>query len=51
MSLHARNIAATVGASGDEVDQVAAVLVKERKVRMDRAKEVLDELRSRKAPR
>ena len=51
MSLHARNIAATVGATGEEVDQVAAILVKERKVRMDRAKEVLDELRSRKGGR
>ena len=45
MSLHARNIAATVGATGDEIDRVAEVLVKERKVRMDRAKEVLDEFR------
>jgi hydroxymethylglutaryl-CoA reductase len=48
MSLHARNIAATVGATGSEVDQVAEVLVKERKVRMDRAKEVLAELRAKK---
>jgi len=48
MSLHARNIAATVGAIGTEVDQVAQILVKERKVRMDRAKEVLTELRDRK---
>jgi hydroxymethylglutaryl-CoA reductase len=47
MGLHARNIAATVGATGDEIDRVAEVLVKERKVRMDRAKEVLDELRGR----
>src|SRR5207249_1283208 len=49
MSLHARNVAATVGAVGEEVDRVAEILVKERKVRMDRAKEVLSELRSRKA--
>jgi len=48
MSLHARNIAATVGAVGDEVERVAAVLVKEKKVRMDRAKEVLAELRGQK---
>ena len=45
MGLHARNIAATVGAVGDEIDRVAEVLVKERKVRMDRAKEVLDAIR------
>lgn len=48
MGLHARNIAVTVGAVGDEIDQVSAVLVRERKVRMDRAKEVLDEVRKRK---
>src|SRR6266581_3333889 len=47
MSLHARNIAATVGATGDEVEQVAQLLVKERKVRMDRAKEILDEMRKK----
>jgi len=48
MSLHARNIAATVGATGDEVEQVAQLLVKERKVRMDRAKEILDEMRKKR---
>ena len=48
MALHARNIAATVGAVGDEVDAVSEVLVRERKVRMDRAKEVLDDLRKRR---
>jgi hydroxymethylglutaryl-CoA reductase len=44
MSLHARNIAVTAGASGDLVDAVAAQMVKERKVRVDRAKEILDQL-------
>jgi len=48
MGLHARNIAATVGAVGDEIDRVADALVKEGKVRMDRAKEILDELRDAK---
>ena len=48
MGLHARNIAATVGAVGDEIDQVAAAVVKEGKVRMDRAKEILDEIRKGK---
>ncbi len=47
MGLHARNIAATVGALGDEVDRVAEALVAEGKVRMDRAKEILDHLRKR----
>jgi hydroxymethylglutaryl-CoA reductase len=45
MSLHARNIAATVGAKGGEIDRVSEILVQEKKVRMDRAKEVLEELR------
>lgn len=48
MELHARNIAMMVGAVGDEVDRVAEVLVKEKKVRMDRAKEVLAEIRAGK---
>jgi hydroxymethylglutaryl-CoA reductase len=45
MSLHARNIAISVGAKGEEVDKVVEILVKERRVKVDRAKEVLEELR------
>ncbi len=41
MKLHARNIAATAGATGDLVDQIADQMVKERKIRIDRAKELL----------
>jgi hydroxymethylglutaryl-CoA reductase len=48
MSLHARNIAASVGAVGEEVDHVAAALVREGRIRMDRAKEVLHEYRGSK---
>ncbi|MCW4005510.1 MAG: hydroxymethylglutaryl-CoA reductase, degradative [Candidatus Bathyarchaeota archaeon] len=44
MSLHARNIAVQAGATGSLVDAVAAQMVKERKVRADRAKEILNEL-------
>ncbi len=44
MSLHARNIAINAGARNDQIEQVAAQMVKERKVRVDRAKEILDEL-------
>ena len=44
MNLHARNIAITAGAKDDMVDKVAAQMVKERKVRVDRAKEILEEL-------
>jgi hydroxymethylglutaryl-CoA reductase len=44
MNLHARNIAITAGAKDDLADKVAAQMVKERKVRVDRAKEILEEL-------
>ena len=44
MSLHARNIAVTAGAKDDLVDKVAEQMVKEHKVRVDRAKEILEEL-------
>ncbi len=45
MSLHAKNIAVMAGASGDEIDKVADAIVKEGKVRLDRAKEILESLR------
>ncbi|MBY8997696.1 MAG: hydroxymethylglutaryl-CoA reductase, degradative [Candidatus Thorarchaeota archaeon] len=44
MALHARNVAATAGARGDQVDIVAEKLVKEKNVKVERAKELLDEL-------
>jgi hydroxymethylglutaryl-CoA reductase len=43
MSLHARNIAVAAGATGDLIDLVAEKMVQERKIRMDRAKELLDQ--------
>jgi len=43
MKLHARNVAATVGATGDLIDRIAEQMVRERKIRIDRAKELLDE--------
>jgi hydroxymethylglutaryl-CoA reductase len=46
MSLHARNIAVTAGAKPNQIDAVAERMVKERRVRVDRAKEILDELNS-----
>ena len=45
MKLHARNIAASVGAKGEEIDLVARRLVEEGKIRMDRAEEILNEIR------
>ncbi len=44
MKLHARNIAISAGAVGEVVDKVAAKMVEERKVRFDRAKELVEEL-------
>lgn len=46
MRLHARNIAAMAGAKGDIVDKIAAKMVEEKMIRMDRAKELLDELKA-----
>jgi hydroxymethylglutaryl-CoA reductase len=46
MRLHAKNIAVMAGASGDEVDEVARRMVDEGAVKMDRAEEILAELRS-----
>ncbi|RLI05444.1 3-hydroxy-3-methylglutaryl-CoA reductase, partial [Candidatus Bathyarchaeota archaeon] len=43
MSLHARNIAIMAGATGEIIDVIAERMVKERKIRMDRAKELLEE--------
>ncbi len=44
MSLHARNLAIMAGASGELVDLVAQRMVEERKIRMDRAKELIEEI-------
>ena len=41
MSLHARQVAIAAGASGDEIERVAAQLVQERTIRLDRAQEIL----------
>ncbi|MCW3134664.1 MAG: hydroxymethylglutaryl-CoA reductase, degradative [Methanophagales archaeon] len=44
MSLHARNVAIAAGAKGDTIDRVVEILVREKRVRVDRAKEVLKEM-------
>ncbi|MFQ5761671.1 MAG: hydroxymethylglutaryl-CoA reductase, degradative [Candidatus Bathyarchaeia archaeon] len=41
MSLHARNIAVAAGAQGELIDIVAERMVQERKIRIDRAREIL----------
>jgi hydroxymethylglutaryl-CoA reductase len=42
MSLHARNVAISVGAKGDLIEKISAQMVAEKKVRVDRAKELLE---------
>ena len=46
MELHARNVAIMAGAVGDEVDKVVEVMVRDRKIRLDYAKEILEKIRS-----
>jgi hydroxymethylglutaryl-CoA reductase len=46
MSLHARNIAVAAGAEGEMIDSVAQKMVQERKIRMDRAKELIDQIQA-----
>ncbi len=47
MSLHAKNIAIMAGAAGEEIDEVARRLVAEGRVKVDRAQEILKELRAK----
>ncbi|MCD6503997.1 hydroxymethylglutaryl-CoA reductase, degradative [Candidatus Bathyarchaeota archaeon] len=46
MKLHARNIAIQAGAKGELIDLLVQRMVEERKIRLDRAKELLKELTS-----
>lgn len=48
MSLHARNIVASIGCPPELVEEVTRIIVAEKKIRMDRAQEVLEELRRKK---
>lgn len=45
MSLHAKNIAVMAGAKGDQIDKVADQMVKEGKIKLDRAEEILKEIK------
>lgn len=47
MKLHARNIASAAGAEGELVDKVAEIMIKEKTIRFDRAKELVEQLRSK----
>jgi hydroxymethylglutaryl-CoA reductase len=44
MSLHARNIAITAGAKDQLIDLVAEKMIEERKIRVDYAKKILEEI-------
>jgi hydroxymethylglutaryl-CoA reductase len=41
MSLHARQVAIAAGASGEMIEKVAAKMVAEKSIRVDRAEEIL----------
>ena len=44
MSLHARQVAIAAGASGDMIEKIAARMVAEKIVRIDRAEDLLESL-------
>ncbi len=46
MALHARQVAAAAGANGEQIEQLAARMVSEKNIKVDRAAEILKELRA-----
>jgi len=47
MSLHARNMAIAAGATGELIDLIVERMISERKIRLDRAKELIDEFKAK----
>jgi len=45
MSLHAKNIAAMAGAKEEQIDRIAEILIKEKNIKVSRAKELLEEMK------
>jgi hydroxymethylglutaryl-CoA reductase len=45
MSLHARQVAIAAGATGDQIEKIAALMAAEKTVRIDRAEEILKSLK------
>ena len=45
MRLHARNIAVTAGATGEEINRIAQKMIEEGNISVSRAKELLDQIR------
>jgi hydroxymethylglutaryl-CoA reductase len=44
MELHARNVAIAAGAKGEKIDKIANHMVKEKNVKLERAKELLEKI-------
>jgi hydroxymethylglutaryl-CoA reductase len=44
MRLHARNLAAAAGASPDQIDEIVQKMIEEKKISLDRAKELLEQI-------
>jgi hydroxymethylglutaryl-CoA reductase len=49
MALHARCVAVEAGARGEQVDRVVEMLVKSGEVKVEKARQVLEELRKTEA--
>jgi hydroxymethylglutaryl-CoA reductase len=47
MALHSKNLAIAVGATGDDIEKVAEMLIKSGSINMTNAREILDKLRER----
>ncbi len=45
MGLHAKNIAVMAGAKVEQIEKVADQMIKEGKIKLDRAKEILEEIK------
>jgi hydroxymethylglutaryl-CoA reductase len=44
MRLHARNLAAAAGATPEQIDEIVQKMIEEKKISLDRAKELLDQI-------
>ncbi len=44
MRLHARNLASAAGARPDQIDEIVRIMIEEKKISLDRSKEILKSL-------
>ncbi len=44
MRLHARNLAAAAGATPEQIDGIVRIMIEEKKISLDRAKELLEQI-------